>query len=133
MTAATCSGPTIKTCQLLLFCCLYLACSSSVRTVYFEQVNVFRKAVKSVQSYQVRHQNDVNLAVLVSLLLSLSIFYPLRFFYFNSEQVNVGWHLLYSLLYIEKQPPGCVFQEKCSTYSGTSTLLKLNFCMGTPL
>ena len=69
------------------------------------------------------------------------LFYTLLlFFYVNSEQVNAGSHLLYSLPYIQKQSPRVVFQERCSTFSQfkgehrrrnvSSTLLKSHFCMG---
>ena len=50
------------------------------------------------------------------LLLTLNIFHTLfKFFYFNSEQVNAGRYMLDSLLYEQKQSPGGVFQERCST------------------
>ena len=72
--------------------------------------------MKSVQSWQLRHQDSVNFVVLVFLLLTLNIFHTLfKFFYFNSEQVNAGRYMLDSLLYKQKQSPGGVFQERCST------------------
>ena len=78
-------------------------------------------------------------------MLTLKLFYTLLyFFYVNSEQVNAGCHLLYSLPYIQKQSPARgFFQERCSTFSQftgerpsrsvSSALLKSHFCVGIPL
>ena len=35
----------------------------------------------------------------------------------QKREVNAGWHLLYSLPFIQKQSPRGVFQERCSTFS----------------
>ena len=47
---------------------------------------------------QLNHQNNADFVVLVS------------------EQVNVGKHMFYSLSYIQKRSPRCVFQERSSRY-----------------
>ena len=120
-------------------------CKTSPKRLKFNKTDIFmfkvkKKGLKSVQSWQLRHQNDANFVVLVSLLSTLKLFYTLlKFFYDNSEQVNPCWHLLYSLPCIQKQSPRDVFQEKCSTFSQftrehpyrsvSSTLLKSHLCM----
>ena len=59
-----------------------------------------RPLEQDVKSVQLRHQNEANFFVLVSLLLTLNIFYTLlQFFCFNSEQVNAGRHMQYSFSY----------------------------------
>ena len=45
----------------------------------------------------------------MSLLLNLNLFYSL--FYFNSEQVNAGCKMLYSLPYMQKQSSRGVFEK----------------------
>ena len=56
------------------------------------------KGMKHIQSHQLRHQNGTNFVVLVSLLLTLNVFYTLfQFFYFNYEQANAVRHMLHSL------------------------------------
>ena len=74
-----------------------------------------KQGLKSVQSQQLKHQNDADIVVLVSLLLTLKIIYTLfQSFYFNSKQVNAGKHMPYSLSYIQKQSTRCDFQKSCS-------------------
>ena len=124
-------------------------CRTSPKRLKFNKTDIFmfkvkkkglEKGLKSVQSWQLRHQNDANFVVLVSLSSALKLFYTLlKFLYDNSEQVNPCWHLLYSLPCIQKQSPRDVFQEKYSAFSQftrehqyrsvSSTLLKSPLCM----
>ena len=62
------------------------------------------------------HHNEANFVVLVSLLLTLNIFYTFNFFYFNFEQVNAGRQMLYFFhIYRQKLLPRGAFQERCYT------------------
>ena len=75
-----------------------------------------KQSVKSDESKQLRHQSKGNFVVLMSLLVTLNIFYILLWlFCINSDQVNAEWRLLYSLPNIQRQSPTGVFQEKYCT------------------